>query len=156
MSELLAHSFYNATFPVPYCRSPSELHTRRWNVKVLMTKAVWDIMPCPGACTGPGLVSPSGTMARKNCWALPRPDELVSIWTSMQGFWHFTASQTTRLTSSICTGPSSLARCIQGSGFGPEQLLQWLYANWIDCDWLFVLLYHYFMSIYYWYEYFIG
>lgn len=78
--------FPNLVFPVIPCRSPLVWPTKRWNAKVLMTKAVWVTIPCPGACTGLGLASPSGTTGRKNCSAHRRPSVLGSIWTSMQGF----------------------------------------------------------------------
>lgn len=68
------------------CRSPLVLPTRKWSVRVLMTKAVWATMPSPGACTGLEPASPSGTTTRRNCWAHPKPRGLASIWTSTQGF----------------------------------------------------------------------
>lgn len=87
----------NIAVPVPPHRSPSVWLTRKWSVKVLMPGAVWATMLCPGACTGPGLAFPSGTMAKKSCLAHPRRGVWASIWTNMQGFCPFTASPTTRL-----------------------------------------------------------
>lgn len=105
---------------LPSCRSPSEFPTKRWNARVMMTRAVWATMSCLGVCTGLGADFPFGTITRKNCWVHQRPNGSASTWTSMQGFWPFTASPKTRLPSSTDTSSSSLALCSQDSDSGQE------------------------------------
>lgn len=95
--------------------------TKTWNVRVLMSEAVQDIMSSLGVCTGLGLASPFGTMGRKSSWAHLRPNGLVCTWTNTLGFQLFTASLTSRRTSSTPTTPSSLVHSIQDSDFGQSQ-----------------------------------
>lgn len=103
---------------LPLHRSASGWPTGRCSGKAPTTPAAWATTPSPGACTGPALASPSGTTARKSCWAHPRPGGSESTWTSTQGFCLFTESATARLISSTGTGARSLVRCTRGSGSG--------------------------------------